>query len=89
MVFFGKMIARQQKDAKEGQNIFSASRKSRKLGVAVCIRVGLLHDVIHEGRWEDFTPKATWKLCGEVGKLFLKASLKAIIIQSNVEACTL
>ena len=48
MVFFGKMmIARQKKDAKEGRNIFAASRKSRKIAVAVWIQVGLLHDVIH------------------------------------------
>ena len=58
------MIARQQKDAKEGRNIFSAGRKSRKIAVAVCIQVGLLHDVIHEGRWEDFTPNGKWRLWG-------------------------
>ena len=89
MVFFGKMmIAQQKKDAKEGQNIFAASRKSKKIAVAVCIQVGLLHDVIHEVRWEDFTPNAKWRLCGEAGKLFLKVSLKARIIQRNVEGCT-
>ena len=89
MVFFEKMmIAQQKKDAKEGRNIFAASRKSRKIAVTVCIQVGLLHDVIHEGRWEDFTPNVKWRLCGEVGKLFLKVSLKARIIQRDVECCT-